>query len=143
MKKDIAILGGGAAGMFVALAAQARGLSVALFEPHARTPNNFAISGGLFPAAGSRFQRAAGIDDSPQAWLDDLRQFAPDMVNERIAQSVAEASRDGRPLRLVLRCFDTDIAHRIHAVSDNYTLLSEAKIAAEVFVKRALAKPAT
>lgn len=77
--------------MFVALAAQARGLSVALFEPHARTPNNFAISGGLFPAAGSRFQRAAGIDDSPQAWLDDLRQFAPDMVNERIAQSVAEA----------------------------------------------------
>ena len=59
------------------------------------------------------------------------------------AQSVAEASRDGRPLRLVLRCFDTDIAHRIHAVSDNYTLLSEAKIAAEVFVKRALAEPAT
>jgi fumarate reductase flavoprotein subunit len=91
MKKDIAILGAGAAGMFVALAAQARGLSVALFEPHARTANNFAISGGLFPAAGSRFQRAAGIDDSPQAWLDDLRQFAPDMVNERIAQSVAEA----------------------------------------------------
>jgi fumarate reductase flavoprotein subunit len=91
MKKDIAVFGAGAAGMFVALAAQARGLSVALFEPHARTPNNFAISGGLFPAAGSRFQRACGIEDSPQAWLDDLRAFAPGMVNERIAQSVAEA----------------------------------------------------
>ncbi|MFM7137862.1 MAG: NAD-binding protein [Planctomycetota bacterium] len=57
------------------------------------------------------------------------------------AQSVAEASRAGRPLRLVLRCFDTDLARRIHAVSDNYTLLSEAKIAAEVFVRRALAEP--
>ena len=54
------------------------------------------------------------------------------------AQSVAEASRSGRPLRLVLRCFDADLARRIHAVSDNYTLLSEAKIAAEVFVQRAL-----
>jgi voltage-gated potassium channel Kch len=57
------------------------------------------------------------------------------------AQSVAEARRAGRPLRLVLRCFDADLARRIHAVSDNYTLLSEAKIAAEVFVQRALAEP--
>lgn len=55
------------------------------------------------------------------------------------AQSVAEGSRGGRPLRLVLRCFDADLARRIHAVSGNYTLLSEAKIAAEVFVRRALA----
>ena len=55
------------------------------------------------------------------------------------AQSVAESSRHGRPLRLVLRCFDADLARRIHAVSGNYTLLSEAKIAAEVFVRRALA----
>jgi Trk K+ transport system NAD-binding subunit len=57
------------------------------------------------------------------------------------AQSLAEASRGDRPLRLVLRCFDADLARRIHAVSDNYTLLSEAKIAAEVFVQRALARP--
>ena len=91
MKKDIAILGAGAAGMFVALAAQARGLSVVIFEPHAQTANNFSISGGLFPAAGSRFQRDAGVDDGPQVWLDDLRLFAPGMVNEHIAGSVAEA----------------------------------------------------
>jgi voltage-gated potassium channel Kch len=55
------------------------------------------------------------------------------------AQSVAEARRPERPLRLVLRCFDADLARRIHAVSDNYTLLSEAAIAAEVFVARSLA----
>jgi voltage-gated potassium channel Kch len=57
------------------------------------------------------------------------------------AQSVAETIRRDRQLRLVLRCFDTDIARRIHAVSDSYTLLSEAKIAAEVFVRRTLAAP--
>ena len=56
------------------------------------------------------------------------------------AQSVAESSRNGNPLRLVLRCFDADLARRIHAVSDNYTLLSEAAIAADVFVTRALAE---
>ena len=54
------------------------------------------------------------------------------------AQSVAETRRGGRPLRLVLRCFDAYLARRIHAVSQNYTLLSEAKIAAEEFVRRAV-----
>ena len=77
--------------MFVALAAQSRGLRVALFEPMADTPNNLAISGGLFPAAGSALQAQAGVHDSAQAWLDDLRQFAPGMVNEHIAESVAQA----------------------------------------------------
>ena len=51
---------------------------------------------------------------------------------------MAETRRGGRPLRLVLRCFDADLARRIHAVSQNYTLLSEAKIAAEEFVRRAV-----
>jgi voltage-gated potassium channel Kch len=57
------------------------------------------------------------------------------------AQSVAETTRRERQLRLVLRCFDADLAHRIHAVSADYTLLSEAKIAAEVFVHRVSAAP--
>lgn len=77
--------------MFVALAAQSRGLRVALFEPQADTPNNLAISGGLVPMAGSALQSAAGVQDSPQAWLHDLRRFAPGMVNENIAESVAMA----------------------------------------------------
>ena len=91
MKTDVAILGAGAAGMFVALAAQARGLSVTLIDPSAHTPNNLAISGGLFPAAGSHLQQSAGTLDSPDAWLQDLREFAPGMVNEHIAVSVAQA----------------------------------------------------
>jgi glycine/D-amino acid oxidase-like deaminating enzyme len=80
----VAILGAGAAGMFVALAAQARGLRVVLFDPFLATPNNFAVSGGLFPAAGSRLQREAGVSEAPEAWLDDLRTYATGMVNARI-----------------------------------------------------------
>jgi voltage-gated potassium channel Kch len=53
------------------------------------------------------------------------------------AQSVVESRPAGTPLRLVLRCFDAELARRIHAVSANYTLLSEAKIAAAEFSRRA------
>lgn len=90
-KVDLAILGAGAAGMLSALLAARRGLSVTLVDPHFSEPNNLIVSGGLFPAAGSRLQRAAGIEDSPQTWLADLEAFAGDSVNQRIAQAVAEA----------------------------------------------------
>jgi voltage-gated potassium channel Kch len=59
------------------------------------------------------------------------------------AQGVVDGRRGDRPLRLVLRCFDPDLARRIHAVSDNYTLLSEAQIAAPVFVRKALQQAAS
>ncbi len=55
------------------------------------------------------------------------------------AQSFGRESRAGQPLRLVLRCFDAELARRIHAVSTDYTLLSEARIAAPVFAQVAAA----
>ncbi|MBL8384116.1 MAG: FAD-binding protein [Burkholderiales bacterium] len=88
---DLAVLGAGAAGMAAALFAARRGLSVAIVDPHFSVPNNLFISGGLFPAAGSALQRAAGIADAPDAWLADLRAFAGAAVNERIAGAVAAA----------------------------------------------------
>jgi hypothetical protein len=55
-----------------------------------------------------------------------------------VAQTLAEERRPPhRPLRLVLRCFDPDLANRVHAVSDVYTLLSSAQIAAPLFVAAA------
>lgn len=88
---DLAILGAGAAGMMAALRADALGLRVALFDPFWSRPNNLSISGGLFPAAGSGLQAAAGVADSTHDWLDDLRRFAGASCNERIAAAVAEA----------------------------------------------------
>lgn len=54
------------------------------------------------------------------------------------AQTLAQDRAPERPLRLVLRCFDADLARRIHAVSKEYTLLSSAEIAAPVFASAAL-----
>jgi voltage-gated potassium channel Kch len=55
-----------------------------------------------------------------------------------MAQTLVEDYRPKRPLQLVLRCFDPDLAKRIHRVSQNYTLLSSAELAAPLFVEAAL-----
>ena len=60
--------GGGAAGMMTALrASQDPDLVVAVFEKSTREGCNAAISSGSLAAGGTRFQRAAGIEDSPRA----------------------------------------------------------------------------
>ena len=91
---DLVVLGAGAAGMMGALAAAHGGRRVLLVEPFMDQANNLAISGGLFPAAGSTLQSQAGVSDSPAQWLADLRSFAGDSVNERIAVPVAQALPD-------------------------------------------------
>lgn len=88
---SLAILGAGAAGMLAALCAADRGMRVEMFDPFWHVPSNLALSGGLFPAAGSRLQAEAGIVDSPENWLADLHAFAGASVNSRIAASVARA----------------------------------------------------
>lgn len=88
---DLAILGAGAAGMAAALRACELGLRVVLFDPWWSRPSNLVLSGGLFPAAGSALQAAAGVEDAPARWLEDLRAFAGSSCNEDIAASVATA----------------------------------------------------
>ena len=102
---ELAVLGAGAAGMVAALCAADRGLRVALVDPHWHSASNLAISGGLIPVAGSRLQALAGVQDSPEQWLADLRAFAGTSVNERIAGAVARA------LPLLLDC----LLERFHA----------------------------
>jgi voltage-gated potassium channel Kch len=53
------------------------------------------------------------------------------------AQTAAEAQR-AHHLRVVMRCFNYDLADRIHRVSDDYILLSEATIAAPLFASAAI-----
>ena len=81
--------------------------------------------------------RRAGLDRA-RALIAATSNDAVNLEIGLIAQSLAEESRPERPLRLVLRCFDPDLAGRIHALSDAYTLLSSGAIAAPIFVDHAL-----
>lgn len=79
----------------------------------------------------------AGIDRA-RALVTMVSADAINLEIALVAQTLVEERRPTRPLRLVLRCFDPDLADRVHAVSDAYTLLSSAEIAAPIFIKSAL-----
>lgn len=69
---DVAIIGAGAAGLIAALAAQEAGAEVVIVERDAVPSGSTALSAGLIPAAGTRFQREAGIADSPALFASDI-----------------------------------------------------------------------
>ena len=73
LEVDVAIAGGGASGVMTALrAAQDADLVVAVFEKSSREGCNAAISSGSLAAGGTRFQREAGIADSPEQHAADI-----------------------------------------------------------------------
>jgi voltage-gated potassium channel Kch len=145
LRDHVVVCGLGSVGMAVARDLHARGTQVVVIDPkaddelHRETNPRCPVIVG--DATRPVILHRAGIERA-RALVACTSNDALNLEIGLTAQSVAEASRNGRPLRLVLRCFDADLARRIHAVSDNYTLLSEATIAAEVFVRRALAESA-
>jgi fumarate reductase flavoprotein subunit len=70
---DVLVVGAGGAGLAAAIAAHDAGAVVAITEKLDRVGGNTALSTGSLPGAGTRFQRAAGIEDSPERMVADLR----------------------------------------------------------------------
>jgi fumarate reductase flavoprotein subunit len=69
----LVVVGAGACGMVAALAAAERGVRVLVFEKGDEPAGNTVRSTGLIPAAGTRFQRKAGVlDDSPELMAEDI-----------------------------------------------------------------------
>ncbi len=68
----VLIIGAGAAGLVAALAAKAEGSDVLVVERDAVPSGSTALSAGLIPAAGTKFQRAQGIDDSVEQFTRDI-----------------------------------------------------------------------
>jgi fumarate reductase flavoprotein subunit len=72
LETDVAVVGGGACGFIAALAAAEKGLEVVLLEKEKKAGGNTSLSQGMIPAAGTRFQKAAGIEDSPELMAEDI-----------------------------------------------------------------------
>ncbi len=73
---DVIIVGGGAAGIPAAIVAAEAGLKTTLLEAGTACGGSFAIGIGDFAIAGSDEQQAAGIDDSPEIFYQDLVNFS-------------------------------------------------------------------
>ena len=142
LRNHVVVCGLGAVGTAVARSLFERGSLVVVIDPHAddelhreTNPRCPVIVGD---ATRPVILHRAGIERA-RALIACTSNDALNLEIGLAAQSLAETSRSGAPLRLVLRCFDAGLARRIHAVSANYGLLSEAAIAANIFVEHALA----
>ncbi|HEU4332780.1 MAG TPA: FAD-binding protein [Lapillicoccus sp.] len=107
----IAGAGGGLAG---ALRAAELGLDVLVVEvsEHFRRGNNTSMSTAMVPGAGTRFQRAEGIDDSPELYLSDIQAKTHGEASEQPATALTEVSA-----RLVEWLVDS-VGLDLHVVTD-------------------------
>ena len=122
---DVLVIGAGACGLATAIAAHDSGVSVAIIEKLDRPGGNSSLSTGSVPAAGSRFQREAGIADSPERFVADLMRIGgatdcPDLVRRVVHTSAAtvEWLADAVGARIALVTAYKHIGHsvpRLHA----------------------------
>jgi fumarate reductase flavoprotein subunit len=88
----VVVVGAGACGLTAALAAREAGAEVLVLERDAKPAGSTALSTGLIPAAGTRFQRALGIEDSPELLASDIWRKAKGATDRAIVDAVARAS---------------------------------------------------
>jgi len=83
------IVGAGAAGLCAALAAKEAGVEPVVIERDAVPSGSTALSAGLIPAAGTRFQQAKRIDDTPQLFAADIQRKAHGENDPAIVEVIA------------------------------------------------------
>ncbi len=92
MRVPLLIIGAGAAGLCAALAAREAGVDVIVVERDAVPAGSTALSAGLIPAAGTRFQREQGIADSPEVLAADIAGKAGVVADATVLDAVARGS---------------------------------------------------
>lgn len=87
----VAIVGAGACGLTAAIFLRERGLDCVLLERDAAPQGSTALSSGFIPAAGTRVQQAAGIDDNPARFAADIQRKAHDTAAPHLVKAYTEA----------------------------------------------------
>ena len=80
VETDVVIVGGGGAGLAAAVTAARLGRRVVLLEKNPSLGGTTARSVGSVTSSCTALQKAAGIDDDPQAHFEDLPKFAGDLA---------------------------------------------------------------
>jgi fumarate reductase flavoprotein subunit len=82
---DAIVIGGGTAGMPAAIFAAKSGAKVLVIDAAGSLGGTLYLSGGMLAAAGTKLQKAKGINDTPQIHYDDIMRISkgtadPDVV---------------------------------------------------------------
>jgi len=84
----VVIVGAGACGLVAALAAREAGAEVLVLERDRAPAGSTALSSGFIPAAGTRFQRDAGVADSPAQFAADILRKNHGQTDQRMAETL-------------------------------------------------------
>lgn len=88
----VAIVGAGACGLTAATALREAGVEALVLERDASPSGSTALSSGFIPAAGTRWQREAGVADSPEDFAADIQAKAQGRAAPHLVRAYAEAS---------------------------------------------------
>lgn len=124
----VAGAGGGLAGALRA-AQHGRQVVVAEANPHFRRGNNTAMSTAMIPGPGSRFQRAAGVEDSPERFLADVAAKTHGEADPVVAGTLAHlgaelvewlADHVGLPVELAAADYPGHAVRRCHTLPGHH-----------------------
>jgi fumarate reductase flavoprotein subunit len=87
----VAIIGAGACGLIAALAAADAGVMPMVLERDAVPAGSTALSSGFIPAAGTRFQREQGIDDTPELLAADIARKTMGLADPALVRVVSRS----------------------------------------------------
>ena len=90
---DLAVAGAGG-GLIAALRAADLGHDVVVIDAddQFQRGNNTSMCTAMIPAAGTRWQESAGIDDSPGRFLGDIERKTGGSADRRLAEALTAAS---------------------------------------------------
>jgi fumarate reductase flavoprotein subunit len=94
LETEFLVIGAGACGLMAAFAAARRGVEVVLLEKNRRGGCNTELASGSVPAAGTRFQKAAGIEGTPEVMAEDILRKNGGRADRAIVLELCRRSRD-------------------------------------------------
>ena len=88
----VVVIGAGACGCSAALAANERGAGVLVIERDDPPTGSTTLSGGQIPAAGTKLQKAAGIEDTPEDFAAEILDKARHQTDAEMALAISRGS---------------------------------------------------
>ena len=89
---DVVVIGSGGAGLSAAIAAKGEGADVIVFEKMGIPGGNTSRATGGINAAGTEYQKAAGIQDSPELFFADTMKGGYNKNDQALVRKLAEKS---------------------------------------------------